>query len=320
MGLELLHYRPWQGRLRGSWVSPWPIARIALRMVFRRKLFWVLYILALVNFMIFFSGIYLLSQLDMEAMAAEAASRDRFLGGLFSLRGLNSFVTQLRNHLYLAGTAETYRNFFWFQGYIVMAVMALAGSILVGNDYQHGSLPFYLSKPLGRWHYLLGKLFAVAVFLNMMTTFPALVLYVETGLLSQSGWSYFQDNLHLLWGILGYGAVLTVCLSLLVISTATWLRKTVPMIMVWVGLLYFCRVFSVMMVDRLGFDYHWRMIDIWNNLYVLGSWCLDTEAKLARWQRGSQTEPLETAVVTAMVCILCLIYLSRRIRAVEIVR
>ena len=59
-----------------------------------------------------------------------------------------------------------------------MIVLALAGAVLVGNDFRWGGLPFYLSKPLTRWHYLLGKCLAVAVFVNLMTTVPALVLYL----------------------------------------------------------------------------------------------------------------------------------------------
>ena len=70
-----------------------------------------------------------------------------------------------------------------FQGYMVMIVLALAGSILVGNDLRFGSLPFYLSKPLSRRHYLLGKAVAVGVFINLMTTLPALMLFIQYGLL-----------------------------------------------------------------------------------------------------------------------------------------
>ena len=33
---------------------------------------------------------------------------------------------------------------------------------LVGNDFTHRSLVFYLAKPIRRWHYLLGKCLAVA--------------------------------------------------------------------------------------------------------------------------------------------------------------
>jgi ABC-type transport system involved in multi-copper enzyme maturation permease subunit len=288
-------------------------------MVFRRKLFWGLYVVALFNFLVFFSGIYLLSQIDLEDLMAGGPRPARL--AFFRIGNLQEFVNVLRHQLYLAGTAETYRNFFWLQGYIVMAVLALAGSVLVGNDYQHGTLPFYLSKPLGRWHYLLGKLLAVGLFINMMTTIPALVLYAECGLLE--GWSYFGDNWRLLGGILGYGAVLTVTLGLLVIAVASALRKTVPMIMVWIGLLFFCRLFANLLVDVLGYDVHWRLIDLWNNTYVLGSECLGTIAKLENRRRmvlAPQPEPWEAAAVLVAVGAVCLVYLSRRIRAVEVVR
>ena len=82
---------------------------------------------------------------------------------------------------------------------MVMVMLALAGSVLVGNDFQFGSLPFYLSKPLSSWHYLLGKCLAVAVFVNLMTTLPALVLFVQYGVLNRSepgrpAWDYFVQN------------------------------------------------------------------------------------------------------------------------------
>ena len=49
-----------------------------------------------------------------------------------------------------------------------MIVLALAGSVLVGNDFHHGSLPFYLSKPIGRRHYVLGKCLGVGAFVNLI--------------------------------------------------------------------------------------------------------------------------------------------------------
>ncbi len=322
MGLSLLRYRPWEGKLRGAWASPWPIARTALRMVFRRKLFWVLYLLALLNFMVFGSGFYLLSQVrDLATdQVAGAPAGARLMG--FSVRNVDTIIDFLERRLSLAGNAQTYRNFFWLQGYVVMAVLALAGALLVGNDYQHGSLPFYLSKPLGRRHYLMGKFLAVGLFVNMMTTLPALGLFVEYGLLND--WTYFGDHRRLFWGILGYGATLTVVLTLMVVATANWLRKTMPMIMVWVGLLFFCRMFANLLVGSLFFDHRWRLIDVWNNLYIVGSACLGTEPSLGRRRPDQppllQPETWEAGLVLAAVCAICLTYLSRRIRAVEIVR
>src|SRR5438552_4654286 len=59
--LALLHYRPWRGQFYGPAWSAWPIARIALVMIFRRKIFWVLYALALTMFLLFFFGQYMLA-------------------------------------------------------------------------------------------------------------------------------------------------------------------------------------------------------------------------------------------------------------------
>src|SRR5271165_7033736 len=60
MGVNLLHYRAWQGNLRGPVWSALPIARVALGMLLRRKLFWVLYAAGLLIFLMFFFGAFLL--------------------------------------------------------------------------------------------------------------------------------------------------------------------------------------------------------------------------------------------------------------------
>ncbi len=76
---------------------------------------------------------------------------------------------------------------------MVMIVLALAGSVLIGNDFRYGSLRVaYLSKPLSRRHYLLGKGLAVAVFINLLTTLPALALFVEYGLIYS--WNHLRPR------------------------------------------------------------------------------------------------------------------------------
>jgi ABC-type transport system involved in multi-copper enzyme maturation permease subunit len=288
------------------------MARVALRIMVRRKLFWALYGLAGLIFFFFFYGQYLVVWIQLQT-----ANQTVMLAGLPIRAG---DLTKFLDRLALNGTAHTYGNFIWFEGYIAMIVLALAGAVLVGNDFHHGSLPFYLSKPIGRWHYVLGKCLAVAVFVNLMTTAPALVLWVQYGLLDQ--WSYFVDSAGLVLGILGYGAVLTVVLALLLLATASWLRRTVPMIMVWTSLFVFGRVLGTVLVEGLRFDPRWRLLDLWNNMYLLG------DLFLRYWQPAGlppaplplQPSYLEAALVLAGVCLTCLIDLNRRLHAVEIVQ
>jgi ABC-type transport system involved in multi-copper enzyme maturation permease subunit len=292
---ELLHYRPWHGAFRGPAAAVWPIARTSLALLLRRRLFWVLYGLGLFLFLLFFFGQYL------------AAYPDTLSGGRDG--SLRQFL--YKSVTFLNGTAETYRIFILWQCNIVMVVLALAGSLLIGNDLRFGSLSFYLSKPIGRRHYLLGKGLAVAAAINLLTTLPALVLYFEFAALYD--WRYLINEAALLLGVLAYGAILTIVLSLLLLASAMWLRRTVPLIMLWTTLFVFCRRLSIAVVDLLRWDPRWRLVDLWNDLFLTGNACLRAAPPPGQpaWQ--------EAALVLTGVSVLCLSYLMYRIRAVEIV-
>src|SRR5438128_8433515 len=151
MAVELLHYRPWRGTLRASAWSIWPIARSSLGMIFRRKLFWALYGLGLAFFLMFFFGQYLLSFVQAQpGIIGDIIARAK------------------KNISWMDGEAHYYRDFLRLQSSMVMVILALTGSILVGNDFHFNSLTFYLSKPITPRHYLLGKAAAVSVFVNLM--------------------------------------------------------------------------------------------------------------------------------------------------------
>jgi ABC-type transport system involved in multi-copper enzyme maturation permease subunit len=304
----LLRYRPWRGTLRGPLNGSWAMARVALRIMVRRKLFWGLYALAALIFFFFFYGQYLVVWIQLQT-----ANQTVRLGGLPIRAGE---IAKFLDRLALNGSGHTFGNFIWFEGYVAMIVLALAGAVLVGNDFHHGSLSFYLSKPIGRWHYVLGKCLGAAAFVNLLTTLPALVLFVQAGLLFD--WkAYYLDHLRELAGILGYGLVLTVSLSLLLVATAVWVRRTVPLVMVWSGVFVLCRMLAGFLADGQHFDPRWRLIDLWNDLYLVGLWCLGVDPDTIRPR--NQPEYWEAAVAVGVVCAACLLYLRRRIQAVEIV-
>ena len=307
---NLLHYRPWRGEFREPLLGAWPVARVGLRMMFRYWPFWVIYALGLMIFLFFFFGQYFLAWADTQVGQADVQ-----MGG-FGRFDPHDIFRFLRQQLKLTGNGETYRNFFWYQSYIILVILALAGSALVGNDIRHGSLAFYLSKPIARWHYLLGKCLAAAVFINMVTTLPALLLFVEFGFLD--GWDYVRESGHLCLGILGYGLVLTVTFSLLVVAVSSWMKTTVPIVMTWATMFLFPKLVAGMLVDRLHFDPRLRLIDLWNDTYLVGNWLLDVPHDRVRpWP---QPEYYEAGLVLLAVCAACLVALVRRLRAVEIVK
>lgn len=322
MKAELLHYRQWEGTFRRPAWAVWPIARVALGMVFRRKLFWILYALSLLIFLMFFFGGLLLdwavSQLPATPIQFGKARPDpeRMIAAL--RRGIAA----------LNGSQETYAYFFGFQKAMAMVTLALTGAILVGKDYVDGSVPFFLAKPISRWHYILGKCLAVGIVVNMITTLPALVLFVQH---SMSDWNYLVDpdyfhkmggrgpaGLPLLLGILGYGLLLTVVMSVLLVAVASWVRRTMPLIMVWSVIIIFLDIVSDILVDGLKYPEQWRLISVWNNLRVVGRMLLSIPFEKIRPR--PQPALWEVILVLVVVCLLCLSYLNRRTRAVEIVK
>jgi ABC-2 type transport system permease protein len=312
-GPQLLHYRPFTGTLRGPWRGIMGMARCSLSLLARRKLFWILYVFSVLIFLFYFFGQYL--QVFLENRVSESMVRT---GGVLGRMMRPEMVTKmLRDALHMDGSADTFGDFIWTEGYIAVVILAFAGSILVGNDFQHNSLPFYLSKPISRWHYVLGKSLAVAVIINMMTTVPAVCLFFEYGFVDT--WDYYLDQFQLLLGILAYGAALTVTLSLLLLSTSIWLRRTVPLVMVWTAAFIMARLVQRWLVDGLGLSNYWRLIDIWNDLYLFGMWCLGKEHHLLRPTNQSQPPYEAAAIVLAGVCTLCVLNLRRRVRAVEVV-
>lgn len=304
----LLRYRPWRGQFAPPQFASMAIARVGLRLMFRRKLFWVLYAVAALVFFFFFYGQYLVVWIQLQT-----ADKTVSFAGIPVRAGE---LTKFLDTLGLNGTGRTFAGFIWFQGYISMIVLALAGAVLVGNDFHHGSLSFYLSKPLARRHYALGKGLAVAGFINLLTTLPAVALYIQAGLLYD--WqTYYVDHWRDLLGILGYGAILTISLSLLLVATAVWLRRTVPLVMVWAGLFVLARAMASFLVDGRRLDAHWRLIDLWNNLYRVGAWMLNVPHD----PKGPVEPPTwQAACVVTAVAVACLLYLRRRIEAVEVVQ
>jgi ABC-type transport system involved in multi-copper enzyme maturation permease subunit len=306
----LLHYRPWRGEFNGPLSAVWAIARVGLRMMFRFWPFWVIYALGLMIFLLYFFGQYLLAWADTQISEADVR-----VGG-FARTDPHDLIRALRYGLKLSGNADTYSSFIHYQSYIILVVLALAGSKLIGNDIRHGSLTFYLSKPISRWHYLLGKCLSVGVFINMVTTLPALLLFAQIGLLD--GWDYIRDGGRLFLGILGYGLTLTVVFSLLLVAIASRMRTTVPLVLTWTAIFVLLGRIAYRLVDVMHLDARWRLIDLWNDCYLVGNWCLGNVIDNLRPQ--PQPEIWLAALTLLGVCLVCVASQVRRLNAVEIVR
>ncbi len=241
---------------RFAWFSVWPVARTAMHLVFRRKLFWLLLAIALLSFVFTFGAIYLLATLKQE------------------LPQMARFITSMLKDL--DGSGTTYLNFMKLQGTVMMILLAFAGSVLAGNDHARGGFMFYMSRRITLVHYALGKLLAIGLFVLLITTVPALVLFFEYGLLGNFI-EYFSENFQIVFGILGYGILLSVAIGLLLLALVSWMPRPVPLVILWGGLFVFLPILSRILAVALRDpeadleESSWRLLDIWNDLYIVGS-------------------------------------------------
>ncbi|HEX4150321.1 MAG TPA: hypothetical protein VHY20_15095, partial [Pirellulales bacterium] len=169
MEIDRAHYHGWSGELGSSRRGSAAIVRVALMQVFRRKSYWVVFAMCLLQFLFFLIAIYLVTQATIPPQTQQQILRT--FG--FSAEGP-------------AGEENGYTRFMERQSVVVMILLAFSGSLLVGSDFRQHSLPFYLSRSIDRRHYILGKLLAVSTLVTLLTNAPALVLFIEFGLFTES--------------------------------------------------------------------------------------------------------------------------------------
>ena len=273
---------------RAAWLACWPIARTALLLVFRRKLFWLFLGIALLTFMFRFGVIYLLAELNTQQS------------------GIGRMLSRLDPNL--EGSGRTFLNFMLAQGTVTMILLAFAGSVLAGNDHQRGGLTFYLSRRINVLHYTGGKLLAIGLLVSLTTTLPALVLFLEQGMLGDTA-KYFSENYNIAIGILGYGGLIAVTLGLLLFALVSWMPRPVPLVMSWACLFVFLPVLSGIL--RWVFDdRHWRLLNLWRDLYAIGSRCFGEAAV----RSSDEAQLPEAAAVVFSVCLVSFIAIVVRIR------
>jgi len=237
---------------RAAAMAWWPVARIGLKLVVKRRIFKVFIGLGLINFLFFSAMIYFLA-----GLAAQLKGQ-RF--GQGPLEFARNFI--------FTGTGESFRDFITSQNTVVMLLLAISGAVLVGNDFRFRSLTFYLSKPLERWQYFLGKLVATSLLVSMLTLLPCLALFIEYGLFGDT-FDYFFESRRILFGILAYGLLVSIGMSILLLGVAALLQRTISIVMVWGLIFIFLPIVTEVVHEAAWSSEYWKLLDFWSLL----QWC-----------------------------------------------
>ena len=89
------------------------------------------------------------------------------------------------------------------QGLLILFLIGTIAPALIARDIRSKAFLLYFSRPIGKLDYLLGKFFIPATFIMLVTTLPAMVLYIFGILMSPDlsvFWSTWDVPLRILAG------------------------------------------------------------------------------------------------------------------------
>src|SRR4051812_27222376 len=132
----------------------------------------------------------------------------------------------------LAPSPETFRQFLEQQDFFVFVLTVYVGAGLIANDRRANALQIYLSKPLMRSEYILGKLAILFTFLILVTLVPALLL-LFLKVMFDGNFVFLKNNLFLIPAIV-VGSLVQVLVASMTMLALSSLSKSAR----YVGILY----------------------------------------------------------------------------------
>ncbi len=204
---------------------------------------------------------------------------------------------------------KEFRLFMGFQALGAYLLALFVGPGLVSRDLANNGLPLYLSRPMSRWEYVLGKISVLALLLSPMTWVSGWLLYALQGNLAGGGW--LMENLEIAVGIFIGSWVWILTVSLLSLALSAWVKwravATFLMLMIFVGGIFFGALseslFGVAWVKMI--DLRLSMGTLWDHLLGL---------------QPDSGIPLTAAWLAILgTSALSLFLLNRKIRAYEVV-
>jgi ABC-2 type transport system permease protein len=229
----------------------------------------------------------------------------------FVVRAVQIYVasTNLPVAEFIATTPETFRDFLAQQRlFVFLVTIGQAG--LIADDRRTNALQLYLSKPLTRVEYILGKLVPPLAYVLAVTLVPALLLLLLQIVFAGS-LAFLRANLFLLPAITLFSIIqaLLSAFAILALSSLSKSRRFVSIM--YAGVIFFTAA-MYQALRGITNSRTWAVISPGEMLDVI--------ANAIFRARAVSPVPVYVAILVVFVIIaLSIVILERRIRAVEVV-
>ena len=136
--------------------------------------------------------------------------------------------------------SKTFRDFFDIQAMFVFFITVYVGAGLIANDRRANALQIYLSKPLTRTEYILGKLAILMTMLLLVTWVPAILLLVVQVTFS-GNFTFFRNNAFLFPAITLFSFVYVVMMSASMLALSSLSNSSRYVGILYTGLIFFTK-------------------------------------------------------------------------------
>ena len=283
-------YRGYGGALMPARSRFLVISRYGLRDVFASRLFLAFFAFCFAWPLVLLVAMYL--RYNAEALALINVSA----GDLLDFVQVNTWFFQnlfLRAQLYLA-----------------FVVVLVVGPSLVSADLRNRAMPLYLSRPLTRTDYVLGKLVVLGVLVSAITWVPGLLLFAIQAALGGSEW--LAEHWRVAPSLVVVSTVWMLCMSLPMLAIAAWVKWKPWARIVFLG--------AILSGTAFG-EFYKQFYDSWLGSMVVA---FDVTAALSSsvfGTEGSVQMPGAAAWLAAVGLVaLSAALLYRRVRAFEVVK
>lgn len=282
-------YKRYERTLTPQWSRFLVLPRYAFKRVFNSKVFVAFFVACMIPPLVQAVRIYLYHNAAKIFEAIPNAAE--FFGQIFSIDG------------------EFFGLVMAVQCSLAFFAALFVGPGLVSRDLANNGLPLYLSRPISRWEYVLGKFAVLGMLLSLITWIPGLLLYgLHSG---YEGWSWAVGNLRYAAGMFVGSWAWISTISLLALALSAWVK--------WRPVAGFMMFMVFLGGGFLGLVVNALFRTEWGSLANLGA-VIDRIWEGLFGLRASNSLPLWAAWASlAVFCGACIYLLDRKIRAYEVV-
>ena len=272
-------YQRYQGQRVPVGRAWWTMARMHLITAFKRRWFLLLVVAGWARFL-GYAAFYIIGPVFIPQMASFAQTNP-----------------------------QTFRNFLNGQGFFVFLITIVLGG-LIADDRRANALQLYLSKPVTRIEYILGKAAPLLILILGLTLVPALCLILLQIVFSGSV-SFLANNLFLLPAITLASLVRALLSTFMILALSSLSKSRRFVAIMYAGIIFFTLAMQQVLRAITG-SRAWAAIAPSNMMDVFTDWIFRV--------RTPQPVPVYVAVLVIVGLIaLSAWILERRVRPVEIV-